>query len=179
MIRMIFAATLALALPAAAQTDSAALPAAERLMMVMGVEAQFEQIFVISAPAMAQNAVAQLEASQTTREMMDALTKGDYARKERVKAILAEEYLAAFRVQKARMLRDMAREYSTAFTTAELEELARFFSDGAGAKYVAQQPMLQEKLTRANQRIGIEVGMVATPKAITRAQDELNAETAE
>ena len=179
MIRIVLATTLAFTLPATAQTDSAALPAAERLMTVMGVEAQFEQIFVISAPAMAQNAVAQLEASQTTREMMEALTKGDYARKERVKAILAEEYLAAFRAQKARMVREMAREYAIAFTAAELDELARFFGSGAGAKYVAQQPMLQEKLTKANQRIGIEVGMVATPKAITRAEAELNAGTAE
>lgn len=179
MIRLVLAATLAFAAPVAAQTDSAALSASERLMAVMGVDAQLDQVFVISAPAMAQNAVAQLEASENTRTMMAELTKGDYARKERVKAILAEEYLAAFRAQKGRMVREMAREYATSFTAAELEELARFFGSGAGAKYVAQQPALQEKLTNANQRIGIEVGMVATPKAITRAGAELNGESAE
>jgi hypothetical protein len=179
MMRAALAAlALTVAAPALAQAvDPGAMASAERLMEAMDVKGQFELMFQVSAPMMAKSAVAQLEVSPTTRPMMEALSGGDYARKQRMEAILAEEYLAAFRVQMPRLIREMAREYAAAMTGAELDALTAFFRSGAGAKYVKLQPDLQRKLTQVNQQIGMEVGMVATPKALERAKTEFEAET--
>ncbi|MEG3181201.1 DUF2059 domain-containing protein [Sphingomonas sp. LT1P40] len=173
----IAAASLALAAPAFAQGDPAAIAAAERLVEAMGVGQQFDQMFAMMAPMMAKNAMAQLEAGQASRPFFEELVKGDYARKQRMEAILAEEYLSAMRAQTPRMKREYAREYAGVFTAAELDQLAAFFSQGTGAKFIAETAGLQTKLGQVGQRIGLEVGMVATPKALERAKSELDAET--
>jgi len=169
---------LALATPVAAQSaDPAALRAAERLVETMQVGEQFEQMFGMMAPVMAQNALAQMEAGQASRGFYEELVKGDYARKQKLQSILAEEYLTAIRAQMPRMKREYAREYALVFSAAELDALSDFFSTGAGAKFVAQTAPLQTKFSQVGQRIGLEVGMVATPKALERARTELDVET--
>lgn len=154
-------------------SDPATLIAAERLLDVMGTTEQLSQTFQMMVPIMAKNAMAQLEAGQNSRPLFEQLTKGDYGRKQRLEAIFAEEFTNAIRMQIPRFKREFAREYAAAFTRTELETLSAFFASGTGAKYVAQTPALQTKLAGAGQRIGIEVGMVAAPKALQRAETEL------
>jgi hypothetical protein len=172
-------AALACAAPAFAQAqpDSATLAAAERFVEVTQVVQQLEQTFVVMAPVMAQQAMAQLGSQQTTRAMFEEITKNDYARKQKLQAIFAEEFLAAMRTQMPRYKREYAREYAASFTKAELDSLNTIFGEGAGAKYIAQTPAVQTRLIAVGQRIGMEVGMVALPKAMQRAKTELDAET--
>ena len=175
---MIRTALCALALtgasPVLAQADGA-MAAAERLIEVTRIGAQLEQGFAMMIPTMAKNAMAQLAAGEATRTMFEQLTQNDYGRKQKMEAIFAEEFALAIRAQMPRLKREYAREYAAAFTTVELNALIAFFSEGAGAKYVAQTPMLNAKLAATSQRIGMEVGMVAMPKAMQRAKTELDA----
>lgn len=175
---MIRAALCAMALAAAPPVlaqDGAAIAAAERLIEATRIGAQLEQNFAVMVPFMAKNAMAQLAAGETTRAMFEQLTQNDYARKQKLEAIFADEFTLAIRAQMPRLKREYAREYAAAFSTAELDALTAFFSEGAGAKYVAQTPMLNTKLAATSQRIGMEVGMVAMPKALQRAKSELDA----
>ncbi len=180
MIRhLLCAAATACAAPALAQSspDSATLAAAERLIDVTRIGAQLEQMFAMMVPTMAKGAMAQLEAGQTTRAMFEQLTQNDYGRKQKLEAMLAEEFTTAIRAQMPRLKREYAREYAAAFSKAELDALSDFFSKGAGAKYVEQTPGLNAKLAATSQRIGMEIGMIAVPEALRRAKSELDAET--
>ena len=180
MIRALLGATaLVWAAPALAQTqpDAARIAAAERLIEVTQIAAQLEQGFEMSVPSMAKNSIAQLAASTATRATFDELTRDDYARKQTLEGIVADELRTAIRAQMPRLKREYAREYAAAFSEAELRALTVFFTEGAGAKYVAQTPLLNSKLAATSQRIGMEIGMVALPKAMARAKTELDAET--
>lgn len=175
---MIRAALSALALLAAAPAfaqapDAATLAAAERFLEVTQVEQQLDLTFTVMAPVMAKNAMAQLAASQTTRAMFEELTKDDYARKQKIEAIFADELLKAMRGVMPRYKREYAREYASSFSKAELDSLNAFFGAGAGQKYIAQSPAMNNRLVAVGQRIGMEVGMVAMPKAMERAKTEL------
>ncbi len=164
--------------PALAQSaDPATRAAAMRLIETMKIGDQLDQAYVTMTPMMAKSALAQIEANQSSRPLFEQLTKGEYARKQKLEAIIGEEYLAAMRAQLPRLKAEYAREYAAAFTLAELESLNRYFADGAGAKFIAQTGELQAKLTGVSQRIGMEVGMVAIPKALERTKAELEAET--
>lgn len=166
------------AAPALAQSaDPAARAVAMRLVETMKVGDQLDQAYVTMTPMMAKSALAQIEANQASRPLFEQLTKGEYARKQKLEAIIAEEYLAAMRAQLSRLKAEYAREYAATFTIAELESLNRYFADGAGAKFVAETGPLQARLSAVSQRIGMEVGAVAIPRAIERARKELEAET--
>ncbi|MBX3594930.1 DUF2059 domain-containing protein [Sphingomonas sp.] len=175
MIRTILTATaLALAAPALCQSaDPATIASAQKLLAQMGTEQQLDQQFAALAPMMAKSAMAQLEAGEQSRALFTELTGGDYARKQKLEAIFAEEYLKATRAQIPRMLSEYAREYAATFSKTELDGLTAFFASGIGAKYVAASPALQTRLTGIGQRIGMEVGMVAVPKAIERGRAEI------
>jgi hypothetical protein len=164
--------------PALAQSaDPAARAVAMRLIETMKVMDQLDQAYVAMTPMMAKSAMAQIEVNPSSRSLFEQLTKGEYARKQKLEAIIAEEYLAAMRAQLPRLKAEYAREYAATFTIAEMETLNGYFAQGAGAKFIAQSAALQTRLGAIGQRIGMEVGAVAMPKAIERARAELEAET--
>lgn len=168
----LYALVLLGASPAFAQ-DAATLAAADRLVEVTEIGPQLEQGLQLMVPAMAKNVMAQLAASETTRAMFEEVTKNDYARKQKLEALFTEEFLAAMRAALPRFKREYVREYASAFSKAELDALNSFFSQGAGARYVAQTPAISAKLAATSQRIGMEVAMVTFPKVIESAKTEL------
>jgi hypothetical protein len=169
-----------LALFAASPTlaqDTATLAAAERLVEVSRVEAQLEQGFAMTAPAMSKGVMAQLAVGAATRAMYEEVTRNDYARKQKLEALFVEELTKGLREALPRFKREYAREYAKAFTKAELDAMTAFFSQGPGAKYIAQTPTINTQIAAASQRIGMEVAMVTFPKVMERAKTELDAET--
>lgn len=168
---------IGLALVAAPVAAGAAAPdagdPAAQLVETLETDRVMENIFSDLAPLFGAQVVAQLSSQAETRAMIDRFVTQGRGGRERLQAILAEEFLNGIRGRFPEVKAEIAEAYRANLTEAELVELNRFFSRGVGAKYLAMAPEVQKHLETLGQRIGMEVGARALPRALERAETEM------
>ena len=163
----VFAILIGLAAPA-----SAADPAAQ-LVETMQTERALASVFRDLGPLFGAQVVAQLEREEATRATIQEITTKGRGGRERLEQILAETFLAEMRKSFPEIKAELAAAYREKLTTAELEELNRFFSSGVGAKYVGLEPVFEAKLKSVGESVGMKVGMAVLPRAMERVEAEM------
>lgn len=124
----------------AQKSNPAALTAARELVIASGsakafdtvmptMMAQFEPLFLKMAPGH----------EKDVKEIMTELTR-------------------QFSERKGEMLESIAGIYSTKFSEADLKELAKFFSDGVGKRFIEKQPEVVQESMIAGQKWGESIG---------------------
>ena len=161
--------------PAAATTatvDAARLAAARQLIDASGIDATLDRMYIQLAPVFAHGVIGALSAETETRDALSAIQQQEDGQ-QRLVAILSQEFLTAMKAQYPALKDIAAREYAEAFTTAELEELLRFYSSGTGAKALQLLPVLQQKMAQSGQELGRAAGVEAGQRAFERAAREI------
>jgi hypothetical protein len=159
--------------PAAAQPDPARIAAAERLIALMKVEATLDAMFVQLSPGFAQAVLGSLLGDPKTRPVIDSLVARAPDNRDRMIAILSQEFMAAIKRQYPAYLKRVAVAYATAFTAEELDAINAFYSSGPGAKALAVLPQLQIRLSQDGRELGRIAGQEAGGRAFQRIEAEM------
>lgn len=184
---MLFVALLAVAAPsvaaaqdapAIAEVDSARLTAAKRLIGMMELKTVYDRLFIQLAPTFAQSVIGLMATEADSKAMIDAVVARDPGNRDRMLAILSEEFLVSMQRQYPELLDSAAKEYAAAFTTQELTEIANFYASGSGAKALKLMPQLQASMAKSGEALGRAAGMEAGERAFERIADELLPEEA-
>lgn len=169
------AAVMALtcAASASAQTPAASVAtvapgstaSARKLIDLMGVERQFDLMFVQLMPLMTGNIVQALAKDGPPAIHKELETEEGKAR---INGILGEEIMKSLRARYGDLKKNAAREYAAIFSESELQGLITFYGSPLGAKTLKALPELQQKLSAAGRDIGMVAGMEAVPRAMER-----------
>lgn len=124
--------------PAASE---AGLVAARELIVATGAARQFETV----VPMM----VKQLE------PLLNQVAPGKDAEIREIMTLMTERFSA----RKGEMLEIIAGIYAAKLTEPEIRDLTRFFSQGAGAMFVAKQPEIVAESMTAGQKWGETIGV--------------------
>lgn len=157
--------------PVAAAPDAERLDAATRLLNAMNIERQYDSMLGQMIPVMTAQIFEQVRDSATTP---DALRQqlSDPATLQRLRQTFTDETAREFRARYGRMKSETAQEYARTFTTAELEELIRFYASPVGRKALETLPELQQRLFPIGMRIGAEAGQAAMKTTLERVSLE-------
>lgn len=152
--------------------DPAVLASAKKLLAMMHVDAVIDQMMTDLVPLMAPAVMNALEHGDTTRTAMQKMETQPNGR-ERLMVIFTEEFQKAFRSCYPAMIGAAAEEYAAVFSAPELDQAIAFYSTGAGAKFLALSPRLQQVVGNRSRQIGQEAGRAAGFRAMQRAVQEL------
>ena len=158
---------------APAEVDAVRLAAAKRLLGMMKLEQTFDRMFVQLAPGFAQGVIGVMATEPDTKDAISALIARDPGNRDRMIAILSQEFLGSIQQRYPRLLARAAEEYAAAFTTEELTAIADFYATGAGAKALALMPQLQTSIGTAGQALGREAGEEAGRRAFAKIAHEM------
>lgn len=175
MIGLLLAAALQAAPPPAPAQPPAATTAApatkaelgRELLRLMRIDKQLDFAFTGLMPLMTEN-IANVIGKDESVDVELRAQLADERGRARIKGIIAEEVMAGFKARYATILERAADEYAARFSEAELRELIAFHRSPVGVKLLDAQPELQARLGKIGERIGIEVGLEAVPKALER-----------
>lgn len=152
---------------AQAPIDPARLAAAEKLLLTMHCDDQYESIFSRLIPVITVQLMSGLgsnaKLSPTLRSYFTEPTTRDKASR-----VFAEEAMKGFRAHYADLRKATAREYALVFTADELNQLTTFYSSPVGEKALAMLPQLQSKLMPLGMSVGQDVGKQAMLRTFER-----------
>jgi uncharacterized protein len=120
--------------------DPARIAAARELMAATGSARQFEAVMPML--------MAQME------PLFLQMAPG---KEQEVKDVLALTQ-DRFSKRKTELLEEIAQLYSEKMSTEDMQSLAKFFSDGAGARFIQMQPDLVQGSMQIGQRWGEQIG---------------------
>jgi hypothetical protein len=152
--------------------DPAALASAKKLLAMMHMDQLIDRLMTQMVSLMAPAVIGTLEHDETTRAAMEKLESQPNGRA-RLVAIFSEEFLKSMRARYQEVIDGAAQEYATLFTAQELDQTTAFYSSGAGAKFLALSPQLQQAVGVRAGEIGREAGIEAGQRAMKRAMQEI------
>lgn len=145
--RLLVIATMALAIPAGvadaqkSPDDRAArLASARAFMAVTGSTRQFDEIMPLLG-----------------RQLEQAFVNLAPQRGDEVRAVM-KEVLSRVIARKGELVERIAAIYADSLTAADLDELARFYTTGVGARLVAAQSEITKRSVAEGQRWGAAIG---------------------
>ncbi|WEK44446.1 MAG: DUF2059 domain-containing protein [Candidatus Sphingomonas colombiensis] len=159
--------------PASSATDPVRLAAADHLLRQMGIEATLDRSFIQLAPVFAKAVIGELASNPQSKTTIETLNLRAAENHDRMIAVLSQEFMLAIKRQYPTYMKRAAAEYAGVFTTDELNEIAAFYSTGAGAKALKLMPELQTKLSAVGSEIGAVAGADAGKRAFERIQQEM------
>lgn len=166
-------ATAAPPAPSTAAVDPARVDAAKRLIDTMQIDRTLDALFLQLSPSFAQSVIGVLATDADTKGVIDRLVTAAPENRDRMVAILSQEFLTSVKRQYPGFKTQMAREYAAAFTLDELNAITAFYSSGPGAKALAIMPQLQAKMATAGQSLGRIAGEEAGARAFKRIEEEM------
>lgn len=148
--------------------DAARMAAAEELVAVLNLGAQYDRSFALLIPVMTSQIFDSIKDNVTVPV---ALRKhlADPDNLSAAKAMFGREVIAGFRKRYPEFIRRTAAEYAREFTAAELRELRAFYGTPLGQKTLTALPELQRRLFNMGGAAGQDVGreaMIRTVQAI-------------
>lgn len=155
--------------PASAPAAPSGVALAAELVELLGIAQQLDMTFKSIMPLMTENVAAAIANSGAASVEIRAALASEAGRAH-VKGIIAEEVMQGFRDRYPRVAAELAKAYAEKFTDAELRDLIAFYRSPTGAKLLRLQPELQQMLGKVGERIGLEVGMEAIPRAIEKLE---------
>ena len=166
--------------PALAPTPETSKPVAQpgtvdsarQLIDLMHLDRTIDFMFKPLIPIMTQAVLARLEQSEAKPLISRLINQGTGGRA-RLEQIFTDEMAAAFRKRYPEFKEAAAKEYAAAFTEPELRDLVAFYSSGTGAKALALQPVLQQRLGLAGGAVGERAGEEGGRRAVERAVREM------
>jgi hypothetical protein len=167
------ASTAPAAAPAPMNTAPNQIAAAAKLVDLLRIEATLDTVFVQLSPGFAPSVIGVLATDARTKGTIEKLIDAAPENRDRMLAILSAEFLASVKRRFPEFKREIAKEYATAFTMAELEAITAFYSSGPGAKALAIMPQMQAKLATAGQAIGRVAGEEAGSRAFKKIEEEM------
>lgn len=159
--------------PAAIAPDAGTLASAHQLMALTHVDSTVSGMFDKLMPLLVSSTVNALEASPESAQVVKAMVASRPTGRQRFVEIFRSEFERTGKTLTNQILDQTAREYATAFSKAELDEIIAFCSSGTGKKVVEMMPGLQEKMSQFGQQAGRTLGEVAGRNAMKRAIEEL------
>ena len=166
--------------PAIAQSPKSApvatdarLTLARQMIDLLRLDQMYDAMFVQLAPAFAQAVLGAMATDAASKPLYDTLVARDHGSKDRMIAILSQEFMAAIKRQYPALKDGAAKEYAAAFTEQELRDILAFYSSGAGAKALALMPQLQTQLAVQGQALGRAAGEDAARRAMARIEREM------
>lgn len=166
----VFAQSLEVANAATPRTVSTASNA-DRVIELLKLEETLDSLFEPLIPLYSGNVIAALERDSTMPEVIRSKL-GNVDSRQRVAAIIGEEFLIGVRKRYPDMKAELIAEYRAQFSEAELAELADFLASGTGAKWLAASPALQARMGKIGEQIGSEEGIKSFPRALKRIEEE-------
>jgi hypothetical protein len=166
------AAALLVTSPALSQPAPAASAKARAVVELLGTEQILDTMFRDLSPLVGAQIVSVLENTPATRLYAEGLIGRLAGGRERLVAIFAEEFLAEIRLAYPDVKAETARLYQSHFSETELDQLHRFYSTGAGAKFLRLQPEFQEQMRLFGQGKGRLAGEKVGPRGLERAEVE-------
>ena len=153
--------------------DPARLDAARRLVETMQIDRSLDALFAKLAPNFAQSVIGVLATNAQTKGVIDHLVVAAPGNRDRMVAILSQEFLTSIKRQYPSFKTQMTGEYAAAFTLDELTAINAFYSSGPGAKALAIMPELQARMGAAGQSLGRTAGEEAGARAFQRIEQEM------
>ena len=145
----------------------------DQLMTALKIDDALETTFTALAPLFGAQVIAELERQPATKSLVDQFATRGPGGRERMQAILAEEFLTELRKSFPQIKARMAQTYQAKLSDAEMDTLLQFFASSAGAKFMAIQKDLVSTLQAESGKIGAKAGMAAMPHAFERIEVEL------
>jgi hypothetical protein len=142
------------------------------LVAVLKGDVIVDRMYAQMAPLAAVQVAAMMDAGPATRPYAERLANRLPGGRERLVALLSEEFLREMRKTTPELMRAAAAYYDRRFSPDEMDEMIRFFSSGTGAKYISVQPDMQRELEPIGQALGEKAGKIAAPRALRRAEQE-------
>lgn len=181
MILALVAAVQAASPLPAVQPDSVAKPviapdrlaAAKRLIAMIKLERTFDLMFVQLAPNFAHAVIGSMATEPGTKGLIETLTSRAPENRDRMAAIISQEFLRSIQKRYPALLDKAAEEYAAVFTADELTAIADFYASGPGAKVLALTPQLQATMGKHGEALGAEAGAEAGRRAFERIAREM------
>lgn len=151
----------------------AQLAAATRLVELLRIDATLDAMFLQLSPTFAQGVIGIMATDARSKATIDRIVTTAPANRDRMVAILAQEFLTSVKRRYPLFKSQMAQEYAAAFTPDELAAIIAFYTSGPGAKALAVIPQMQAKLAVAGQAIGQAAGEEAGRRGFERIVDEM------
>ncbi|HET9509695.1 MAG TPA: DUF2059 domain-containing protein [Sphingomonas sp.] len=154
--------------PAVTAIEPARLEAAKRLVGAFNLEKTFDLMFVQLTPAFAQAVIGQMAMNPDTKDVIDTLITRDPGNRDRMVAVLSQEFLRSIQSRYPALLEKAAQEYAAAFTADEMTAIANFYASGPGAKALALVPQMQAKMSAHGEALGRQAGEEAGRRAFEK-----------
>lgn len=152
--------------------DPLRMAAAEKLVVALRIEAQYDAIFGRIIPAMS----AQIFDNLTNNVQVPlSLRKhlADPAQLSDARQRFSKLAVAGFKARYPQMIKATAAEYAREFSVDELDGLAAFYATPLGQKALSALPAIQQRLFPIGEATGREVGREVMLKVL----DEIDAAT--
>lgn len=156
-----------------AASPALAADKSDQLVSVLKIDETLETTFVALAPLFGAQVIAELERQPSTKAMVTQFAANGRSGRERMEAILGEEFMSEMRKSFPQIKARMAEIYRAKLSETELDALLQFYSSSAGAKLMAIQADLASTLKQEGEKIGAKAGMAAMPRAFERIEAEL------
>lgn len=152
--------------------DPLRMAAAEKLVVALRIEAQYDAIFGRLIPAMSTQIFDNLSNNvQVPVSLRNHLADPAHLRDARQR--FSQLAVAAFKSRYPQMIKATAAEYAREFSVDELNELAAFYATPLGQKALSVLPAIQQRLFPIGEAMGREVGREVMLKVL----DEIDAAT--
>lgn len=161
------------AIPAHAQ----AADAADELVQLLAIERKLDAVFTDLAPLYGSQVVAQFMSDKSTSAIVSNLVTNGRGGRERLEAILSEQFLLELRKSYPTMIAEVKSAYGAALAPNEVKATVDFLKSPAGQKFLAAEVTTQEQIKGAGQRAGMTAGMAAASAGFARAQREMLGES--
>lgn len=163
----IVAAALLVAGPAMAADKS------DQLVEAMKLDDALESTFAGLVPLFGSQVLAEMERQPGTRTMVAEFAARGPGGRERMEAILAEEFMIELRRHFPQIKAELARTYRAKLSDAELDAVLQFLGSSAGAKFITAQQDVESAMQETGEKIGAKAAMAAMPRAFERIEAEL------
>lgn len=170
MLRFVSCSLIAAALLAASPAFAA--DKADQLVAALQVDEALESAFSSLAPLFGAQVLAELERQPGTKAMVSELATKGRGGRERMQAILAEEFLVELRKSYPHFRARIVKAYRAKLSDAELDAALQFFSGSAGAKFLSIQADFESTMKAEGEKVGAKAAMAAVPRAFERIEAE-------
>ena len=152
--------------------DPARLALARELLRTTQTEETLDRMMAQLGSIFGPQVIAVLKAKPEVATSINQLIASLPGGEARLRVILNEDFLAAFRKRYPDLLDDLAREYALRFTPDELRQIIAFYSSGVGAKALRAIPELQQSMSLKGRALGTIAGSEAGVSGLERAEKE-------
>ena len=135
-------------------------------------EQTLDRVYAQLTPMFGLQAVTSLEADPKTRAFASELFQKLPGGRNRFAQLAGEEFQRELRKTYPAIDAAYGAAVDSHFTPAEIDELTRFFSGGAGAKYLDLQAPMQAEMETFLRGLGMQAGIAAGIGAVRRAARE-------